>query len=77
MQGIKIMGTFLKYLAYLLVIVVLYIIIRGFFDGSINSSTTVGGVAEQVNDGTRAMVSDAADAVSEAVDDARQAHQHQ
>ncbi len=71
------MGTFLKYLAYLLVIVVLYIVARGFYEGSINSSTTVGEAAVQVSDEAKNMASEAADAVGDAVDDARQTRPHQ
>lgn len=62
------MGTFFKYLIYLLIIVVLYLIIKGCYDGSINSQTTVGNVAEQVTQGTQKMAVDAANVVENMVD---------
>lgn len=70
------MGTFLKYVFYILLIIALYIIGKGFYDGSINSTTPVGTVATQVDEGTKTIARDAADAVSNAVDDARQTRQH-
>ena len=71
------MGTFLKYLVYLLIIIALYIFGKGFYDGSINSSTTVGSVAAQVDEGTKNIARETADAVSHAVDEAKQTRQHQ
>ncbi len=71
------MGTFLKYVIYVLVIIALYIIAKGVYDGNITSSTTLGEVATQVDDGTRNMAKDAANDVNKAINDVRQTRQHQ
>ncbi|MBE6443100.1 MAG: hypothetical protein E7020_00325 [Alphaproteobacteria bacterium] len=71
------MGTFFKYLIYLLVIIVLYLVIKGCYDGSINSQTTVGNVASQVSQGTQEMATNAANVVENMVDGTKQARQHQ
>lgn len=71
------MGTFFKYLIYLLIIIVLYLVIKGCYDGSINSQTTVGNVASQVTQGTQEMAVDAANAVENMVNDSKQARQRQ
>lgn len=63
------MGTFLKYVFYAIVIVVLYLVGRGIYDGSINDQTTVGSVVEQVGEGSKELVKDGAGAVENALDD--------
>ena len=62
------MGTFLKYLVLILILVALFIVGKGIYDGSITSDTTVGSVANQVDAGAKTMARDAADAVGKAVD---------
>ena len=47
------MGTFLKYVFYVLLIIVLYTVVKGFYDGKINSSTTLGSVVEQIDQETK------------------------
>ena len=57
------MGTFFKYLIYLLIIIVLFFIGRGIFEGTIDSQTTVGGVAKQVSNDTKDLAQDAVNAM--------------
>lgn len=45
------MGTFIKYLFYLILLVVIYLVGRGIYDGNITKETTVGNVIEQVDEG--------------------------
>lgn len=71
------MGTVIKYIIYVLIIIALYIVGKGLYTGSITGSTTVGDVAVQIDNGTREIARDTANAVNEAVDDVRQTRQHQ
>ncbi len=57
------MGTFFKYLIYLLILIVLFFIGKGIYDGNINSQTTVGEVATQVSDDTKGLAQDAVNAM--------------
>ena len=57
------MGTFLKYLVYLLIIIALFFIGKGTYDGSINSQTTVGDVATQLSNDTKGLAQDAVNAM--------------
>lgn len=61
------MGTFLKYLIYVVLLVVLYVVIKGFYDGNINSSTTLGNVANQVEMETQEIATETSKAVEKAV----------
>ena len=67
------MGTILKYLFYLVLIVVLYLVGRGIYEGQIDKTTTVGEVVNQVDTGAKQMVKDTSNAVENAVDDYKQA----
>ena len=67
------MGTFLKYLFYLVLIVVIYLVGRGIYEGSINEKTTVGSVVDQVGSGTKELVDETGNAVENAVDNYRKA----
>lgn len=53
------MGTFIKYVFYLIVLMVVYLIGRGIYEGSITQETTVGNVAEQVDSGSRELAKEA------------------
>ena len=53
------MGTFLKYVFYVIVIVVVYLIGRGIYEGSITEKTTVGQVVSDVGTGSKELVKDA------------------
>lgn len=63
------MGTFLKYLFYLILIIVIYLVGKGIYEGNIDKETTVGQVVNQVESGTRQMAKDTSDAVENAVDE--------
>lgn len=71
------MGTFLKYLVYVLILIALYVVIKGLYDGNINSSTTIGNAAVQVGEGTKEIAADTVNAVGDVIDDAKQARQRQ
>lgn len=62
------MGTFLKYLFYLVLIIVIYLVGKGIYDGSIDKETTVGQVVDQVDSGTKQLAKDTGDAIDDAVD---------
>ena len=66
------MGTFLKYLFYLILIIVIYLVGKGIYDGTIDKQTTVGSVVEQVDTGAEQMAKDAGDAIDSTVDQARE-----
>jgi len=68
-----IMGTFLKYVLYLILLIIVFLVGKGIYDGNIDKTTTVGEVVSQVGDGTKQMVKDTGDAVGEAVDNYRAA----
>lgn len=61
------MGTFLKYLFYLILLAVIYLVGRGIYDGDITKQTTVGSVMEQVGDGSKQLAADGANAVEDAM----------
>ena len=57
------MGTFLKYIFYIILIVVIYLVGRGIYEGSINEQTTVGSVVEQVGEGGKQLATGGATAM--------------
>ena len=63
------MGTFLKYVFYLVLIVVIYLVGKGIYQGEINEKTTVGEVADTVESGAVQMAKDGADSVKEEIKD--------
>ena len=65
------MGTFLKYLFYLILIVVIYLVGKGIFEGQITETTTVGEVVDNVESGTKRLVKEGVEATKDAVDDIR------
>ncbi len=67
------MGTFLKYLFYLVLIVVIYLVGKGIFEGQITETTTVGEVVDNVESGTKQLVNDGVEATKNAVDDYQKA----
>lgn len=71
------MGTVIKYIVYILIIIAVYIIGKGLYTGSITSSTTVGSVVTQVDDGTKNIAEDAVNVIEKTVDDVTQTHQRQ
>lgn len=62
------MGTFLKYVFYLALIVIIYLVGKGIYNGQINENTTVGSVIDQVDTGAQGLASEADGAVKNAVD---------
>ncbi len=61
------MKTVIKYVFYLVLIAILYIVISAMYNGSINKSTTVGEVGTEIKSGAEKMVSDTAKAVENSV----------
>lgn len=62
------MGTLLKYLFYIFVIIVIYLVGVGFYEGTINKDTTVSEVAQDVADGTKELVKDGYKATKDAIE---------
>ncbi len=62
------MGTFLKYLFYVAIIAVVYLVGKGIYEGQINEKTTVGEVVSEVKTGTKEMVKNGVDATKNAID---------
>lgn len=63
------MGTILKYVFYVALILVVYLVAKGIYTGDINETTTVGQVVSDVGSGTKQIVNDGIDAAQEAVED--------
>ncbi len=63
------MGTFLKYVFYVALVIVLYLVAKGVYDGNINKNTTVGSVVQQVEDGGEQLAEKGAKKVENAVKD--------
>lgn len=63
------MGTFLKYIFYAILIVVIYLVGKGIYEGSINEQTTVESVVNQVGEGGKQLAKDGVKAVDGAVND--------
>ena len=57
------MRTVIKYVFYLVLIAILYIVISAMYNGSINRSTTMEEVGSEIKSGAEKMVSDTAKAV--------------
>ena len=47
------MGKVIKYLFYLILLIVIYLVGKGVYEGNINQNTTVGSVIKQVDEGGR------------------------
>ncbi len=67
------MGTFLKYLFYIALVVVIYLVGKGVYEGQINEKTTVGEVVSDVKSGTKDMVREGVNAADNAIDDYKKA----
>jgi len=65
------MGTVLKYVFYVALIIIIYLVGKGIFEGNINEDTTVGQVVDDVKSGTADMASGAVDKAKDAVNDVR------
>lgn len=62
------MGTILKYLFYVFLIIVIYLLGVGFYEGTINKDSTVGEVTQDVAEGTKDMVKDGYNATKDAIE---------
>ena len=65
------MATFLKYLVYILVIMFLFVVIKGWYSGSINEDSTIKEVVIQVDSDGRKMAEDVAKTVDSEMSKAR------
>jgi uncharacterized protein (UPF0333 family) len=63
------MGTLLKYLLYALIIVIIYLLGVGFYEGTFNKDSTVGEVTSDVTAQTKQMIKDGYDKTKDAVTD--------
>lgn len=63
------MGTFIKYLFYVILIVVIYLIGKGVYEGKITETTTVGEVSTQVDDGFRNIAAETKAEINKGVQD--------
>lgn len=62
------MGTLLKYLFYIFLLIVIYLLGVGFYEGTINKDTTVGEVTQDVAEGTKEIVKDSYNATKNAIE---------
>ena len=65
------MATFFKYLVYILVIIFLFVVIKGWYGGSINENSTVKEVVVQVDADGKQMADDIAKMVDSKMNKAR------
>ena len=63
------MGTLLKYLLYALIIVIIYLLGVGFYEGTFNKDSTVGEVTSDVTLQTKQMIKDGYDKTKDVVSD--------
>ncbi|MBR2922667.1 MAG: hypothetical protein IKC10_05035 [Alphaproteobacteria bacterium] len=61
------MRTVIKYVFYLVLIAILYIVISAMYNGTINKSTTMSEVGTEIKTGAEKMVSDTANGIKDAV----------
>ena len=61
------MGTFLRYVIYIILIIVLYLVGKGIYEGAINEQTTVGEVVNQIGEGSKQMAKESVEAIDNAV----------
>lgn len=65
------MGTILKYIFYVALILVIYLVAKGIYDGKITEDITVAQVGSNIADGTQQLVSDTKKAIDERTDKAK------
>jgi hypothetical protein len=58
MKGGLSMGTMFKYLFYAFILVAIYLIGMGVYEGAITDDTTVGQVGDEVEQGTKRLIRD-------------------
>ncbi len=59
------MGTLLKYIFYIVLIVVIFLIAKGIYDGQITQNSTVGQVGSDIAQGTEKLMDKAKTALNE------------
>ena len=64
----KKMGTILKYLVYIFLIIVIYLLGIGFYEGNINKNTTMGEVAQDVTHGTEEIIKEGYDTTKDTIE---------
>lgn len=65
------MGTVVKYVFYIVLLVVIYLVGRGIYDGNITKETTVGNVVNQVEEGSKEILDDTAQDVRRGYEDVK------
>ena len=65
------MGIMLKYLFYVFLIIVVYLLGVGFYFGNINKKTTIGEVVSDVSQGTKEVLQDSFDATKNIINDVK------
>ncbi len=63
------MGTLLKYMLYALIIIIIYLLGVGFYNGTFNKDSTVGEVTSDVTAQTKQMIKDGYDKTKDVVAD--------
>ena len=61
------MGTLLKYLLYALIIVAIYFVAVGFYQGTLNKDSTLGEMTEHVTSNTKEVIKDGYETTKDAV----------
>lgn len=62
------MGTLLKYIFYIALILLIYIVAKDIYDGKINQDTTVQEVGESVGTQSKQILKDGVEAVKDVAD---------
>ena len=65
------MGTILKYLFYIALIMLIYILAKDIYDGKINGRTDMNELTSQIETSSRELIREGAQAVKEEMDDSK------
>ena len=63
------MGTFFKYIFYVVLIFVVYLVGKGIYEGSINETSTVNDVVNNIENSAKNIVKETGSAVEKSIDD--------
>ncbi|MBO4285158.1 MAG: hypothetical protein J5895_02885 [Alphaproteobacteria bacterium] len=61
------MGSFLKYVLYAFIIVAIYFVIAGFYEGKLDKNSTIGEMADHVTSNTENAIKDGYQSTKDAV----------
>jgi len=61
------MGSFLKYVVYALVIVALYFVAAGFYEGKLDEHSTIGEMTDHITSNTKEVIEDGYETTKDAV----------